>query len=260
MEAKILIRKTQFEPEVCPTCGNKEREYNHKRDWYLSTYKYKGEDVPCDCDLQIALLEHYVLARIPERYMRYTPDDWYGDEKGLEAVVDYLDHWDDNRKEGMGLGFYCKGVGRGKTFLATFIARELIRLSESVVFIHFTDAIALYEKPYKERQAEEDRLRDCGVLVLDEVTHTWISSEQQAFFAREFERLIRYRSDYNKVTIFTTNMEPEDMEEHFPRVYSLLADSSLEVRLGEEMNEDFRIKRREEKRAMKRKGEVAPIC
>lgn len=39
----------------------------------------------------------------------------------------------------------------------------------------------------------------------------------------EFENLIRNRIDSNRVTLMTTNLTPHQLDQHYPRTYSLLS-------------------------------------
>jgi DNA replication protein DnaC len=222
-EVERLIRASSTKPNECPTCGAKAIEVAPGiPDWPESTYHYLDEDHPCDCAEQIRLFRHYLLAHIPQEYMNLGIDCYYGDEVALTAAQNYLKKWDSYRRYGMGMGFYSTVQGTGKTFLATYLARELVKRGESVYFIDFRKIIAVYQLPYEARKDEEDRLRDCTLLVLDEIARP-LSDAQRNLWAEKFEELIRHRSNYNKVTILTTNLTPDELDEIYPRTYSLLA-------------------------------------
>jgi len=221
-EINSLIRKTSVKPGQCPTCEAKAQRVAETLLWPSgSTYHYDDKDHLCHCEEQETLFRHYLLARIPEEYMRLGVDLWEGDPKALDATLDYLENWDKLRRYGLGIGFYSKTQGTGKTFLAMMIARELVKQGETVYCIFFRRMTEVFELPYAERKDEEDRLRDCEVLVLDEVARP-ISEPQRALYAEKFELLIRHRSNYNKVTILTTNLEPDELDDIYPRTYSLL--------------------------------------
>lgn len=154
--------------------------------------------------------------------MRLDEQDYYGDPEAWKATTEYLEKWADNKIYGLGLGFYSRTQGTGKTFLATRVARELVKLGEVVYYMNFRDIVSLYELPYEERAKIEDRLKNDTLLVLDEVVKP-ITSAQHGLFATKFEELVRYRTNYGRVTIMTTNLEPDELDEHFERTYSLLA-------------------------------------
>jgi len=170
----------------------------------------------------VLLFRHYLLARIPQEYMILDIADWKNEEgeEALEVAADYLEKWEDLRRYGMGLGFYGP-QGTGKTFLSMWIAKKLLQKGESVYCTSFRSMVNVFELPIAERKEEEERLRDCTILVLDEIARP-ISNGQQGLFAEKFEELVRYRSNYNKVTILTTNLAPEELDEIYPRTYSLL--------------------------------------
>lgn len=154
--------------------------------------------------------------------MRFTPDDFWGDGNALAEAQGYLDKWIDYRAHGVGLGFYSESQGTGKTFLATYVARQLLKLGEPVYYINFRNIVSMFSSPYDVRIEEEASIKDALVLVIDEVAESY-SAAQRALFAEKFEEIIRYRTNYGKVTVLTTNLTPEKLDEEYPRTYSLLA-------------------------------------
>ncbi len=218
-----MIKSSSVKPGECPTCGTKAKREAETLVWPTnSTYHYLGQDYPCNCQEQETLFRHYLLARIPQEYMNLGEDIWVGDPDAMAAAQEYIHNWTKLRRYGLGMGFYSKTQGTGKTFLAMMIARELVKQGETVHCIFFRRMTEVFGLPYDERKDEEDRLRDCTVLILDEVVSP-ISESQHAFYAEKFETLIRHRSNYNKVTILTTNLTPEELDDIYPRTYSLLA-------------------------------------
>lgn len=208
----------------CPTCksilGEPAPGINR---WPTdSTYQYLGEEHTCHCKWQDTLRRHYLLAHIPKGYWTYGKQEYYGDPEAWKMAEQYLNSWDNFKDLGIGIEFHSATQGTGKTFLVSWIARQLIQRQESVYYIRFREIMGLFHKPYEIRQEEEDRLRYSPVLVLDEVG-TAISGEQGVYFAVEFENLIRARVDDNRVTLMTTNLTPEEIDDHYPRTYSLLS-------------------------------------
>lgn len=231
-EVERLIKSSPTKSGECPTCGAKAIEVAPGvTEWGDSTYFYLDEDHPCNCEEQEALFRHYLLARIPQEYMNLGLDNYYGDEEALKAAEAYLDKWSNFRKHGMGMGFYSKTQGTGKTFLACYLARELVKRGESVYYVYFRNVVNTYELSHEARKEEEERLRDSTVLILDEVARP-VSEAQRALFAEKFEELIRHRSNYSKVTILTTNLTPEELDEIYPRTYSLLAAKEQSIKVA----------------------------
>jgi DNA replication protein DnaC len=214
-------------------------------EWPASVFRYYGSSTFCYCGDQVNLFRHYLLAHIPEEYMRLEQYDYYGDPDAWDATTEYIDNWENFKHHGMGIGYYSHKLGTGKTFLSTRVARELVKLGETVFYINFRDIVGLFEVPYEERKEEEDRLRHNTLLVLDEVVPS-ISTAQHALFAEKLEEIIRYRTNYNRVTILTTNMKPEELDKEYPRTYSLLSakEKHIEVKGSDARREIWDINER----------------
>ena len=214
--------------EVCPTCGSQPEPL--APDVYArpekTCYRYRGETHICDCELQILLRKHYLLANIGDQYMRLDWAEYEGSQKARDMVAEYLDKWSAFKRNGMGLEFNGRKLGVGKTFAATHVGKELIKRGERVFFIPFLEVISAYENEH--RHALEERLRNTTVLILDEVVppHT---HAQGGLFSSKFEELIRHRTNFNRITIMTTNLEPDMLRETYPRTYSLLEAKQMRV-------------------------------
>lgn len=185
----------------------------------------------CDCEWQLNLQLHYLLAGIPPEYWRLSFREFFGDRDARDAAESYLANWRHNRDNGIGIRFFSPFVGVGKTTLACLIAKEIAKKKASrpqVQFIHFNDTLGLYQMPYEEREPFVRRLRSIPVLILDEV-NTAISDYQQEYYAAELEALIRYRVNGNAITIITTNMKNDRLEEVYPKTFSLLSHRQEDV-------------------------------
>lgn len=252
-----MVKNGSIPANQCPTCESKPTEIaDGVFGWTPNTYFYGGKKHPCLCESQIELYRHYLLARIPEEYMRYTRDDWIDKSHAIAEVDAYLKQWDSYRKHGVGLGFYSKTQATGKTFLATYIARDVIKRGESVYYAYFRSLVGAYELPAEERRLEEDRLRDCTLLILDEVIKP-TTVPQRNLFADRLEELIRHRSNYNKVTIITSNLEPDELDKEYPRTFSLLMAKQKKVTLkGDDVRRDGMWSVTE---ALIQNGEMRPI-
>lgn len=168
-----------------------------------------------------------MVARIPDQYMRLDWDkDFRGEQETKDRVAMYLDKWDAAKRDGMGMEFLSPRQGVGKTFGATHIGRELVKAGERVLFAPFSEVIRSLEVA-ADREFEE-RARDTTVLILDEVTPP-PTIKASSLFANRFEAIIRHRTNYNRPIIMTTNMTHEDLEEQYPRTYSLLYPKQIPV-------------------------------
>lgn len=139
------------------------------------------------------------------------------------------------RAAGIGIELTSKRLGTGKTFCATYVGKELVKLGERVYFTPFKSVLSAYEKEHL--NGIESYMRDSTVLILDELIPPWTEA-QKHFFAERFEDLIRHRTNFNLPTIMTTNLTEEELEHTYPRPYSLL--QAKQTRMVIE-GEDFRL-------------------
>jgi DNA replication protein DnaC len=233
VEDQAARRNISF--NVCPTCASKRTEividgkHTEEYDWPEdATFKLNGVEWACHCNDQINLLRHYILADIPNGYWRLGEKEYWGDPNALAKVKDYLDNWDQYKLNGFGIELYSPRMGVGKTMLASMLAKWLVQKGERVMFVPFKDILGLYKLHEDERYAILDRLRSTPVLILDEV-RAGISDAQHAYMAGELEDLLRFRTSGSAVTIVTTNLTPEQLDEEYPRCFSLLSAKQLPI-------------------------------
>lgn len=260
-QAARLAKLSGIPLSQCPTCLSKEEhlttpdggEYYGRE---YGTYTIDGVEYPCDCDEQINLRKHYLLANIGDQYMRLNWERDYRDEEVKDAVQAYLDAWPNLKLQGMGLEFTGPKLGVGKTFAATHVGKELTKLGERVYFLPFYEMVGVFQYPMEERRPIEQRLAECTVLVLDEV----IAPNTEAMsrlFSGMFEELIRTRTNHNRVTIMTTNLTPEKLHDIYPRTYSLLTAKQLRIEMDGEDARELIVKPRNLKMVLNQ--EVRPI-
>jgi hypothetical protein len=256
-----MASKTGIPLSQCPTCLSKEEhlttpdggEYYGRE---YGTYVIDGVSHPCDCDDQINLRKHYLLSNIGDQYQRLNWDRDYPDLDVKDDIQTYLDAWPNLKLQGMGLEFSSPKLGVGKTFAATYVAKELIKLGERVYFMPFYEMVGVYALPVEERWATEQRLAECTVLVLDEVVAP--NTEAQAnLFSSKFEELIRTRTNFNRVNIMTTNLTPEKLHAIYPRIYSLLSAKQFRIEMDGEDARELVVKPRNIRMAANR--EIRPI-
>lgn len=241
---------------VCPTCGSCPLATDDPDffDREPNTYRFRGEEYECDCNEQMALRKHYLLARIPDQYMRLNWLDYTGSKEVKGSVALYLDNWEGFRANGMGLEFGGIELGVGKTFGATYVGKELVKRGRQVFFIPFLEVIKLFET--EDGETTEKRLRSTEYLILDEVVN-YYSERQGSLYAEKFESLIRHRTNWDLPTIMTTNLSEDDLYRYYPRVYSLLSAKQMRI---EVTGKDARMGMiREENIELSVNGEVRPI-
>lgn len=244
--------------DQCPTCLAKPIQVDDGI-WGFEngSYSYKDEEYPCDCQGQMQLRKHYMLAGIPDQYMRLAWDDFRaGNESMKDKVATYLEKWSSFKLHGMGFEFASPNLGVGKTFAATHIGKELIKQGESVYFIPFLEVVSVLTRQHPNWEKIERRFYDSTVLILDEVVPP-TTAPQAALFSGKLEELIRNRTNYNRISIVTTNMTEDEMEFEYPRTYSLLSAKQIRVVLE---GADARQKHiANENLEMAMNGEVRPI-
>lgn len=256
-QAERLANLSGIPLDQCPTCLSRlvtlpDGTYGREN----GTYRYAGEDRACDCDTQISLRKHYLLAGIGDQYMRLDWEKDYRDEDIKTDVGTYLESWANFKLQGMGVEFSSPALGVGKTFAATHVGKELIKRGERVYFTPFLEIIGLYDKEESERRELEHRLKEISVLILDEVVPPYTEA-QGKLFSSKFEEIIRDRTNFNRVTIMTTNLTPVRLLEHYPRPYSLLAAKQCRIEMtGEDARQSI-VKTRNI--SMIANNEIAPI-
>jgi DNA replication protein DnaC len=212
--------------DQCPTCLAKPIHVAPSVYGYENgTYRYRGEQYDCNCDIQRALHKAYLAANIGDQYQRLNWNDYDGPAEVRNAVSLYLSKWPTARVNGMGITF--KGTqGSGKTFAATYIAKELIKRGVDVYFVPFVEVISAYKR--QNADEFEEKLKQTGLLVLDELIPPE-PGPQAVLFSRRYEELIRHRTNFNLPTIVTTNLNEEELQKHYPRTYSVLAAKQIPV-------------------------------
>jgi hypothetical protein len=251
-----LAKQSGVPLDQCPTCLARPIEIEDGvTGWENGTYRFRGSVHDCDCEVQKQLRKHYTLANIGDQYQRLAWED-YPNQDVKDVVAMYLGKWDGFKLNGMGLEFASPSLGVGKTFGATYVAKELIKRGESVFFTPFLEVISTLTKQHPEQELYERKLYESTVLVLDEVVPPF-TAPQASLFAGKLEELIRSRTNFNKVTIMTTNLTEDDLYEHYPRVYSLL--SAKQVRIVLEGRDARQGVIAQENLELVMNGEVRPI-
>jgi len=249
-EIEYRAKPSGVHPDVCPTCDSKADEYGEREN---GSYTLDGDIHKCVCQEQIDLRKHYLLANIPDQFMTLRwPEDYTGDEKLVEGVAKFLDNWPGFKRYGM--GFEIAGtLGVGKTFAATTIGRELVKRGEDVFFLPFNQMLDAMR--HQDRRIL-DRLHTTNVVILDEILPP-PNDSLKSVMANHLESIVRNRTNYNAVTILTTNLSARDMEALYPRTYSLLAAKQIRVEVQGEDARKSVVSQRNLSRLLN--GERVPI-
>jgi len=219
----------------CPVCDGK------------GTYAYLGNEYECPAgpgDVHIAkrLSMLYFLHNIPMGYQNLVWEEWPEDTETQQHAKNSMDLYVESFKRfsmnGVGLTFFSKGLGTGKTWGATATLKRLVKNGVDGWFAPFYEVKSYFEIADKtERDFKIKRVKESELLVLDEVRMPG-SEAQRNFYADRLEELVRPRTDNNYPTIITTNMTPEELEDTYPRVFSLMSAKNLVIELD---GSDYRL-------------------
>jgi DNA replication protein DnaC len=256
-EMRELATHPQYQSngEVCPTCGKHRREYDQ-----VGTFTWNGQEYICPDDdwghMRLRLAYRYWLANLP---MQYFNLDWstYPHRDAKEQVEEYLSRIEPATYHGMGFMVMGKRVGTGKSWTTNHVLKEVVKLGYSAYWMPFTDIASLYRVTDSwERSMKIKKLRESRHLVIDDVLAPG-TDKQRKLFEDQWEEVIRYRTHMNFPTHISTNMEEEEIEDSYPRVYSLLAAKQIGIEL---QGEDARKRKvRDQNLDAVLKGERYPI-
>lgn len=193
---------------TCPTCND------------AGFYQFENSQNECDCDTQKGLRRHYLYANIGMRYHSLSFDDLYEEKDDLRIFLeDYIENFEFNARYGRGVTFYGP-LGTGKTFAQILILKSLIKRGYKGWFDSFTSVVDKFSAT-ETKQELMLNVRSSEILVLDEIIEP-MSSRQHEYFSEVYESVIRYRVENSLPTLIGTNLDNEQHEKWYPRVWSLL--------------------------------------
>lgn len=157
---------------------------------------------------------------IYKRYQKVTLEDMTVLDENKEAfdvIKEYAEHV--VHKLDAGLGLIIKGpVGTGKTTAAVAIMKEAIQNKRSPYFISM---ISLLDKlmsfrDQEERYEFEQRIKNCALLVLDDLGGEYIGKDkEESFMLKRIMSIIAERNQRSKSTIITTNLKIKELKERY---------------------------------------------
>lgn len=171
--------------------------------------------------MQERLQRAFDRALIPDRYRNAKIADF------AKSVVDpVLKAQLDNRSV-----WIHGGTGTGKTHLAIAVLRDCLTRSEEVAFISLVDLLERIKATFVDHQRGDDPFETAckiDVLALDD-----IASERPTPFAEDIlSRLVDYRYNWQKRTIFTSNAGLTDLGGIYSaRIISRLLEQCDQIKL-----------------------------
>lgn len=259
--ARLRSKHTDLpdKPYPCITCGAKDPEDE-------ATYVgIDGKPHVCDCIGQYKLQRYLLHSGLQDKYQRFTWADATSiHEAALKAAIDYHDNYAAYAKRGLGLILWGQELGTGKTLLATLLFKKLLASCFDGYFVQFADMLSLYTQTWRddeERRWFDKRLRNAGVLVIDDVGRE--GSARMSVAESAFEGIIRGRVQANKPTIITTNWDVAVLEKAYTRqLGSLLSESCMYVEVRGNLPTEGRTRRQQVNMATQREAledRVRPI-
>lgn len=205
-----------------------------------------GNAVPCKCREGEIRKRRSNFAEIPEAFKDHTiknfDTDIYKLDKSkmminavLKAVRYYIDDFEKQKENGMGLYLFSRTKGSGKTRMVASIANELLN-NYQVKFATSPAIIAeirgTYDKNSSVCQTESqllDFLITSEILVIDDFGTEKITD----WVNEKLYHIINERYIEKKVTIFTSNNEIGKCG-YNPRIISRIQERSYPIRFPEE--------------------------
>lgn len=156
-----------------------------------------------------------IRSMVPFEYLdkRASDFDWniYNIDvtSSKNLVNNFIVNFEKFKDAGMGLYITSKTKGSGKTMLSCCLLNELsYRYPVSTKFVTVLDFIELTKKSYKGSTEEVDSIYNASVIVLDDLgvqmSKEWVDSV--------LYRLINDRYNKKRVTIYTSNVEIENLK------------------------------------------------
>lgn len=185
--------------------------------------------------------DHYLHMQIPVRF--WDAQILKVPESARSVVNRYLEGVELMLHRGIGLLLWG-GNGRGKTSSAVVIAKEIRRLGATVLFV---TAEQLRQGKIDGEMFSSDstlweRAGDVDCLVLDELGKEYRSKSDHT--ERLFDRLFRIRAGARLVTLVTTNINLQELPQHYvPSMVLLFQEILHPVRVD---GPDMRTEKREE--------------
>ena len=212
-------------------------------------------DVGVFCDLVAYDLENYgymevaegmevdnasfrrARSMMPFQYLDVMPSDFkwgiYGEDVGRDKGIanHFLLHYGRFRQEGYGLYIYSRAKGSGKTMLACCLANALMQKRDICTkFISVPEFLEMTKKKYGGGEVREDieAIEKSELLIMDDIG----TEMKKEWVDTELFRLVDSRYNNKRVTVFTSNMEPESLKLD-GRIVERINYMCLKVRLPE---------------------------
>ena len=151
----------------------------------------------------------------PKKLMEANMKNISNDDKNRIWVIKYfkyfIDHYNDNKKP---KGIYLYGnFGTGKSYLIAALINELAKQNIRSAIVYVPEFLRLLKSSFSSDYEEKyDYIKTVPVLLLDD-----IGAENLSNWARDeiIGTILQYRMDQDLPTFFTSNLDLNQLEEHF---------------------------------------------
>lgn len=208
----------------------------------------------CKCKQKRALSRKMKWAQIPEEFREVTINSFdinlYSEQQSKEKAVmakkiaaNFVKKFDVMKEQGKGLYFYSSVKGSGKTRLASSILNALFQVHDTkdnpltAFYSPTADLIGEIKNSFHDNQDVKsldiiEAAKKVEVLLLDD-----IGVEKASDWVEEtLTRILDYRLQNKKVTIFTSNLEIDSLDFPYPagRISSRIEKMTYPIHMPEE--------------------------
>lgn len=222
--------------DVCPVCGGTGYELiKESAEGYTFPLQFCR---PCTrCSAQMRAQDE---TGVPPQFCnadltKFGFDSYSRDMTNLRRIAEdfvynYEMRW---QKQAKGLYLWSKTPGTGKSFLSCCIGRSaMIKHNLQFRFVTAPDYLAKVRESYSRQPGVEDRsrvYRECALLVLDDIC----AQKSGEWQDQEVFRIINERLNAGRITIYTSNTPPEELNLN-PRTIGRITKSSVVLQMPEE--------------------------
>ncbi len=245
--------------DVCPICNGDE--------WILVKKDGIERAVPCKCRERAVMSRRLRFADIPDAFrgmdlktfrmdVYRNPDSKKKVSDACKIIKTYLDDFEKQKEQGMGLFIWSRTKGSGKTRIAAGIANELMKSYAVKFAVSLTILQEIKNTWRRDAEYSESRLLDAlstaDVLIIDdfgvERPVDWINDK--------LYQIINERYINRKVTIFTSNESLETLQ-YDDRITNRIKERTYQITFPEESVREHIAERHREEMIQKVMGDGA---
>lgn len=229
--------------DVCPICQGAE--------WIIELVDGVETAAPCTCRERNMIKRRMSFAEIPDgfkdmRLKTFRADVYQEPESrkkikiACRIVKEYLDMFEDAKRNGMGLYICSSARGSGKTRMAASIANELIEHHDTAVkFSTSTKILSEIRRTYNPGSVmTESQLLDALVTAEVLVIDDFGTEKVTGWVQDKFYEIVNSRYVDKKVTLFTSN-ESLDMLSYDERITNRIKEMCYQVDFPEESVREY---------------------